>query len=192
MKTTVFFYILSAGLILSACSSKETPKQVITQEETEKSGYETRDNPKTIDKTELEAISKKLGFKISNMDNISLYEEVCEWLNTPYKYGGSDKYGADCSGFVNVVYDNVYGKELERQTKKIYTDNCERIDKEDLEEGDLVFFQTSGNRNELPNYVGIYLKNDKFVSVSSSKGVIISDLKSKYYAKNWVSGGRVY
>ncbi|MCB9018569.1 MAG: NlpC/P60 family protein [Paludibacteraceae bacterium] len=198
MKSDFFYYILAAGLTLSACS--QNPQQESAKDE-QKQEQKIELNSKVCaspyspsssqEEEKMRDLSQKIGFSIDEDDNLSLYKEVAEWLGTPYLYGGSEKSGADCSGFVMTIYQDIYGLELERQTSKIYQENCISIDKDELREGDLVFFHTGGQNNGTPNYVGIYLKNGKFVSVSSSKGVIINDLSSKYYSKNWVAGGRM-
>lgn len=55
-------------------------------------------------------------------------------------------------------------------------------------EGDLVFFY-NGRKKWIVSYVGIYLKDNKFIYVSISWGVIISSLNEDYYYKYWLSGG---
>src|SRR5438045_6657450 len=52
--------------------------------------------------------SEKLGIDLSGNYNVALIQEVIGWLGTPYVYGGVDKYGTDCSGFVMQVYKAVY------------------------------------------------------------------------------------
>jgi lipoprotein Spr len=58
---------------------------------------------------------------------------------------------------------------------------------EDLQEGDLVFFNTRGGIS----HVGLYLGNNYFVHSSTSGGVTISSLTDDYYSKKFLSGGRV-
>lgn len=124
-----------------------------------------------------------------NEEKSCLYDEVKSWIGTPYKYGGNNKRGVDCSGFVVQVYKKVYGVSLQRSSDLIYEKNCEKIKKNDLQEGDLVFFSTG--RSKKINHVGIYLKSDKFIHASSSRGVIVSDLDESYYVRTYVSSGRV-
>jgi cell wall-associated NlpC family hydrolase len=131
----------------------------------------------------------KLDIKLDSKDNTKLYKEVKGWLGTPYKYAGHSKDGADCSGFVMEVYNSVYNKAIERNSAKIFEKNCKEIDKDDLREGDLVFFN-NGNDSNI-NHVGIYLKQGKFAHASSSRGVVISDLAQNYYVKHFQVAGRV-
>lgn len=69
--------------------------------------------------------------------------------------------------------------------------NCRKIMKSDLSSGDLVFFNTSRKKRKGINHVGLFLKNGYFIHASTSRGVIISNLKEDYYRKTWKQGGRV-
>jgi cell wall-associated NlpC family hydrolase len=59
--------------------------------------------------------------------NSSLYKFIVEWYGVPYKYGGCSKEGVDCSGFVNVLYQSVYSKTLERKSDDIFHKQCKKI-----------------------------------------------------------------
>ncbi|MNL77694.1 Peptidoglycan endopeptidase LytF precursor [compost metagenome] len=65
-------------------------------------------------------------------------------------------------------------------TKRIY-------EKEDLKEGDLVFFSIHTKRI---SHVGVYLGNGMFVHASSSRGVMISDLDQAYWTRFYAGAGR--
>ena len=133
---------------------------------------------------------KLLDIKLGRHDNKALYNEVKTWLGTPYRGGGHTKQvGADCSGFVMEVYLSVYNIALERRGSLQYSKNCTPIDKSELREGDLVFFH--GGSGDRITHVGLYLKNNKFVHASSSRGVIVSDLTQKYYVEHYYGAGRV-
>ena len=55
-----------------------------------------------------------LGLKCNSSDNEQLYKTVNSWLGVPYRYGGTDRNGIDCSAFVGTVFREVYGKNLHR------------------------------------------------------------------------------
>lgn len=131
--------------------------------------------------------SRILGYSLNGNENPELLREVAGWLGTPYRFGGTTKAGADCSGFAKVVYLKVYGINLERVTVNM-AQNSRRISKRNLREGDLVFFRINGRRI---SHVGIYLSNNKFIHASTSRGVIVSDLDENYYSRNFAFGGRV-
>ncbi|MEI7502314.1 MAG: C40 family peptidase [Paludibacter sp.] len=132
-----------------------------------------------------------LGMEEGRKDNFELYKEAASWLNTPHNEGGLTRRGIDCSGFAYLVYKNVYGITLERSSVKIMETNCQKISMKHLREGDLVFFNTAGKRSSAINHVGIYLKDNKFVHTSTSKGVMVNSLDENYYRKSLVCGGRV-
>ena len=87
-------------------------------------------------------------------------------------------------------YKKVYHKKLQRNSDAQRTEDCRKISKRQLKEGDLVFFH-NGRRKRVANHVGIYLKDGKFVHASTSSGVIVSRLEEPYYRKCWMQGGRV-
>lgn len=118
-----------------------------------------------------------------------LYKEIKSWMGVPYLYGGHSKSGTDCSGLVMEVYKSVYGKKIVHYSADIYSKYCKRIDRDQLREGDLVFF--SFVKSGRVSHVGIYLKDNKFVHSSSSRGVIISDMDEPYYRKGFIGCGRV-
>lgn len=120
--------------------------------------------------------------------NQRLINTVYDWLGTPYRGGGTSRRGTDCSNFVHQVYKDVYGINLERNSAQIYQQNITVVPTSNLQEGDLLFFNTSGNGI---SHVGLYLRSDLFVHASSSKGVIITSLQDQYYQDHFVAAGRV-
>ncbi len=132
----------------------------------------------------------RLDIKLNRKDNKELYQELKRWLGTPYVYADHTcGVGTDCSGMVMEVYLKVYGIKVHRNSAKMLEQNCKPIDVEDLREGDLVFFITSGDGHV--SHVGIYLKDYKFVHASSSRGVAVDDLRQNYYATHFHTAARV-
>jgi lipoprotein Spr len=117
--------------------------------------------------------------------DIPLYQTIDDWYGTRYKYGGTTKNGIDCSAFVQTVFMSVFGITLPRTARDQYK-ATRRISRTELQEGDLLFFNTTGG----VSHVGIYLQNNKFVHASVS-GVTISDMFEPYYVKHFISAGRV-
>ena len=118
--------------------------------------------------------------------NLELLEFAIEWRGTPYRYGGTTKKGTDCSGFTLNAYQEIYQKTIPRVSRDVYA-KCLPIKKHALYQGDLVFFATAGDGRV--THLGIYLWDGYFVHASSSKGVMVSNLKQKYWQKAFVSGG---
>lgn|GEM_PF-1769999 len=132
----------------------------------------------------------KLDVKLTPRDNKMLYDELRSWLGTPYLYGGQTRnVGCDCSGLVVEVYKQVFHTQLERNTAKILENNCKTIDVKELKEGDLVFFITN-NAGRI-SHVGIYLKDNKFVHSSSTRGVVVDDMRQPYYSTHFYTAARV-
>jgi lipoprotein Spr len=143
---------------------------------------------KTEDKsTTINPVQEKMGLTKKEVRNSKLYSFVNEWYGTPYKYGGCQKTGVDCSCFTDLLYEHVYGMKTARTAGEIYKD-CDKISLYKIKECYIFFFITSGKSL---SHVGVYLKNDKFAHASTSKGVMISDLKETYYKKTFYSAGRL-
>ena len=128
-----------------------------------------------------------LGLTYSAEDNLDLYEAVNTWLGVPYKYGGEDRNGIDCSAFVRAIYQEVYHVTLSRTCNEMFQ-SVTVVDKSRIKEGDLVFFT---NSNGKVSHVGIYLKEDLFAHSSTSNGVSVSRLDDSYWKKHFYKGGRV-
>ncbi|TAG32110.1 MAG: hypothetical protein EAZ35_00635 [Sphingobacteriia bacterium] len=121
-----------------------------------------------------------------NLNNIPLLELIDQWWGTRYCIGGSSSNCIDCSGFTQVVMREIFELTLPRTAQEQYN-LMQRIEIEDLREGDLVFFNTSGRGI---SHVGVYLQNNKFVHASTSQGVTITDLGDKYWSPKFRGGGR--
>lgn len=139
---------------------------------------------------ELAVAAITLDMDIEMNDNHKLYIEAADWIGTPYRYGGKTKKGVDCSGFTSAIYRTVYNKRLSKSAEEQRDDDCRKVVKRNLREGDLVFFH-NGRKKRRASHVGIYLKNGRFVHASSSAGVVVSSLDERYYEKHWLQGGRV-
>ncbi|MEY2830645.1 MAG: hypothetical protein RIQ33_2503 [Bacteroidota bacterium] len=119
-------------------------------------------------------------------NNLDLYKFIDLWYGTPYRYGGSSQNGIDCSGFAKTLYQDIYHIEITRDGGSQFNE-CDVVDKDDLQEGDLLFFKI-GSRHI--SHVAVYIGNGKFVHAASSKGVMISDLNEAYYKRYFYKAGR--
>jgi probable lipoprotein NlpC len=113
----------------------------------------------------------------SAIQNGRLYAFIDQWMGTPYKFGGLDKDGIDCSGLAFLLEQQVYGINLPRMTSQQIT-VIKREYEEDLKEGDLVFFDFDGKKF---SHVGVYLQNGYIVHASSTKGVVVVPLHGYIY-----------
>jgi cell wall-associated NlpC family hydrolase len=127
-----------------------------------------------------------LNTNAEQLQNKALLEGIDEWYGTRYRMGGTTKQGIDCSAFVGTIYLSVFGVSLPRTAKDQYHFSS-HISRTELQEGDLLFFNTRGG----VSHVGIYLQNNKFVHASTVKGVTISDMFEPYYLQHFIGAGRI-
>jgi probable lipoprotein NlpC len=117
-----------------------------------------------------------------------LNEQLRQWHGTPYRYGGLDHRGIDCSGFVYRTFRDRFDLQLPRTTEQ-QTSIGSKVSRDELLPGDLVFFKTGSGDNGL--HVGIYDTNDQFIHASTSHGVTRSSLNNVYWRKVYWQARRI-
>jgi len=140
---------------------------------------------RSLSGSKMDNYAQLLGVSTKALGNKTLYAFIDEWMGSPHRLGGLEKSGIDCSGFVGMLYRQVYRQDLPR-TSRDMGDHVKRKYENELREGDLVFFSFGGKNID---HVGVYLHNHKFIHVSTSKGVIISDMRDSWYYKYFVRCG---
>lgn len=128
-----------------------------------------------------------LDATVEKLTNIPLLELIDKWWGTKYCMGGSTDNCIDCSAFTQLILKEIYQQSLPRTSQEQFN-IAEKIDLEELREGDLVFFNTGGRDI---SHVGVYLLNNKFVHAATSGGVMISDLNEKYWQPKFRGAGRI-
>ena len=111
------------------------------------------------------------------------------FLGVPYRFGGTDRRGMDCSGFVYVSFREALRYNIPRTSIAMYN-WAHRIPTSELQPGDLVFFVTVGAR---VSHVGIYVGGGRFIHSASDgpqTGVIISRLDESFWHRTFRSAGR--
>ncbi len=116
----------------------------------------------------------------------TLFDFIHSWWGTKYRYGGTTKKGIDCSAFTLKLFSDVYDVKLPRTASEQYR-ATKRIKKQDLKNGDLVFFRT---RYKSTWHVGVYLTDGWFVHSKSRVGVSIDNLTNPQYSKMYYGSGR--
>jgi len=103
----------------------------------------------------------------------------------PYRSGGSDPSGFDCSGLVQYAFAQ-HGIALPREVREQYRFG-EEVRLAAVEAGDLLFFRTSGDS---ASHVGIAIGGDEFVHAPSARGVVRVERFSAPYWANRIVGIR--
>ena len=110
-----------------------------------------------------------------------------EYRGVPYRNGGVDPTGFDCSGLVQYVLAKV-GRTVPRETREQFATGIE-VQKEELQAGDLVFFATVSPG---ASHVGIALDADEFVHAPNSRGVVrVESLGTAYWRTRFIGARRV-
>ncbi len=140
---------------------------------------------------------KKVAVTITPVENTKtktkgqqVVDYAKKFLGLTYVYGGTNlNSGVDCSGFMYCVYKN-FGINLNRVSRD-QIKNGVRVDKANLQAGDLVFFNTGGN--SAISHVGMYIGGGQFIhATNNSKNCVqISNLNSGYNARTYVGACRV-
>jgi lipoprotein Spr len=180
------------GLLLSCSSTKKVPQPdndiVIVSSPAKPTGSAASG----VRYDSLQAkYARFLNTAPQEIQNIRLYQFIDQWLYTPYKWGGEDERGIDCSAFMQKLLFQVYKIEIPRTSvQQFFTEWIDRFGSTKyLSEGDLVFFRTMDDK--IISHVGLYLNNRMFVNSSSSKGVSIACLDDPYWKRCFVGAGRV-
>jgi len=123
----------------------------------------------------------------ANADGYALSGTALALRGAPYRDGGIDPSGFDCSGFVRYVYEQ-HGVAVPRQVRDQFRVG-KNVDREVLEPGDLVFFSTSAPG---ASHVGIVIGGDQFVHAPSERGVVrVESLGAQYWASRYIGAKRV-
>jgi lipoprotein Spr len=134
-----------------------------------------------------ESDNKTTDQRESNKEKMLM--EIIRFLNTPYQYGGNSKKGIDCSAFTQTVFKKSLSYNLNRSARDQYKQGQSVSNMDDLQFGDLIFFNTQANVR--PGHVGIYIGDNLFAHASTKKGVTVSTLTHTYYQSRFMGGRRI-
>ncbi len=216
MKKRVLFYLvaITATFSMQSCVSN----YVVSSPATHLNTYKSDAKLASIDNRKLETAKAQLlsNFKDENLvatkaleatlrnEEIAktvkftkkiddLLAEAQTYLGTPYRYGGMTRNGIDCSAFVLSVFGSVTGMNLPRVAASQAQEGV-KIDKDQLQKGDLVFFSHQGKGRI--SHVGIVEEvspegDVKFIHAATSRGVMISSLNDSYWGPKYRFAKRV-
>ena len=168
------------SLVLPKTGMKEEEEESGDSEESTREGLAEGNSDK-------QEAPEPLG-KWSNPEERNLFVRVVKtFLGAPYRLGGSTLKGIDCSAFVKKIYE-IFDIHLPRTTREQFHIG-KKIEKNELEEGDLVFFKTRWSNNA---HVGIYIGNNEFVHASNRKREVkVDNLDAPYFNKHFLKGVRL-
>ncbi len=122
-----------------------------------------------------------------SFDGYALAGMALSLRGAPYRNGGADPKGFDCSGFTQYVFGQ-YGVSLPRAVREQYRLG-KPVKTDSLSPGDLVFFTTT---DPGASHVAIAIGGDEFVHAPSSSGVVrVEHLSANYWSQRFLGARRV-
>ncbi|MDR0486857.1 MAG: C40 family peptidase, partial [Treponema sp.] len=115
-----------------------------------------------------------------------------KYEKTPYRYGGIDRKGLDCSGLIYISFKDALGVSLPRSSAGLYS-WTEKIPSDKVQPGDLLFFKT--NNTDKISHVALYIGGGSFIHAASAgpqTGVIYSNLSERYWSRTFAGAGRAF
>ncbi|HEY9190103.1 MAG TPA: LysM peptidoglycan-binding domain-containing protein [Sulfurovum sp.] len=202
--------ILKIGSVLKVPQTKQEVSQVKQKVQLAKPTQKATDKKFIASLSRLETVNlkkqkeaKSQGFSFSNIFGSKSKEEAEELdkcqaiislakqkLGKKYVWGASGNRNTyDCSSFVKFVYKK-HGIDLPR-TSIMQSKVGKQVKRDELQVGDLIFFDTSKQRKGYVNHVGIYLGDNKFIHASSAKKqVVITSLEKAFYSSRFKGARR--
>ena len=114
-------------------------------------------------------------------------EYALAFRGVPYRFGGSDPAGFDCSGLVHYVFAQ-YGIAIPRIVEEQWQVG-HKVKSSNIKPGDLLFFSTKGPG---ATHVAIALDSRHFVHAPNSAGVVrVEALSSTYWGSRYVGARRI-
>jgi cell wall-associated NlpC family hydrolase len=166
---------VAASVALSACASTGAVPRPFPTPESGAGGTRPRTGPAASARGHATA------------DGYSISSTALSLRGAPYRNGGGDPSGFDCSGFVKYVFEQ-HGVAMPRETRKQFQVG-RKVKRSALAPGDLVFFTTVAPG---ASHVGILVGGDQFVHAPTSSGVVrVESLSSQYWARRFVGAKRV-
>ncbi len=148
--------------------------------------------PPAVEKGEKDSAAKaspaaSAPVRSDKSDPYALVGTALNLRGAPYRNGGSDPSGFDCSGFTQYVFAQ-HGIALPRDVQE-QARLGKKVDPDDLAMGDLVFFTTVAAG---ASHVGIAIGGDQFVHAPSSTGVVrVERLSATYWSQRFVAAKRI-
>ena len=150
-------------------------------------GAATAVPPSAATPPSMPAVSSLVVPPTGSADGYALSGTALSLRGAPYRNGGVDPRGFDCSGFVRYVYQQ-HGVAMPREVREQFRVGT-TVDRGRLAPGDLVFFSTVAPG---ASHVGIVIGGDQFVHAPSERGVVrVENLSSQYWSTRFIGAKRV-
>ena len=122
-----------------------------------------------------------------SVDGYAIVGTALGLRGVPYRNGGSDPRGFDCSGLIEYVFGQ-HGIAVPRTVEELYRAATD-VSSQDIQAGDLLFFDTTGNG---PSHVGMAIGGDEFIHAPSGAGVVrVERLGTAYWGQRFAGAKRV-
>ncbi|SEB94566.1 Cell wall-associated hydrolase, NlpC family [Tenacibaculum sp. MAR_2009_124] len=153
--------------------------------------YSCGSSQKIVRQTPKKKTIKKTVSKKPSLADKVVWTAV-SYKGIPYRYGGMNKNGMDCSGLIYVSFKK-RNINLPRTSRLMYAEGFS-IPLNKIKRGDLLFFNTS-RRGRNVNHVGLVTSAKRgsiqFIHSTSSKGVLVSYLRENYWKRAFIKAKRV-
>lgn len=185
---------MSFVLLLAACAShspeSQQGQQVAVEQANRSSWIQIDHHKATLAGVEDEGAGNNSGNSSGRVS--SILDRAFALIGTPYRFGGrSEATGFDCSGFVGYLYREEAGINLPRSTREMINMDVPLVSKEDLQPGDLIFFNNRGRGRV--SHAGIYIGDGQFIHSASRRGggVRVDNLDDSYWRLSFLEAKRV-
>lgn len=199
----IFTYVLTAMLAVAALTASAAKPAAKASHRTSVTAAEAAEEGLSY-----ASISNTNPFEIvpaAGMEILDLGDEA-EWagdmiafakkfIGTRYRRGGKAPGGFDCSGFTSYVFSQ-FGFSLSPSSSGQYGQG-EKIQRDEVSAGDLLFFTGRNSRSRSVGHVGIAIDNDPatgeitFIHAASSGGIRIDRMSAPYYSSRYLGARRV-
>ena len=194
----IAFLMLSCGASKNISQRRPATKKVIDKRTTEvaykKPANVVDEKPKIKrSETKLKPQNKKVNQAVEPSLADKIIWTAVTYKGIPYRSGGTTESGMDCSGLVYTSF-KTRGVDLPRTSSMMYAEGY-KIPLKKAERGDLLFFKTTNKTRSKVNHVGLVTSaingEVKFIHSTSSRGVIVTSIREKYWKNAFIEAKRV-